>query len=357
MKLLVRPDVVWAVLAASCLPPAVASANPQPDFESQANVRVVGPRAKVHAVVQDSRSFMWTAGDGGVCRFDGLSWACPVTQETSAIAADHEGGLWLLSQQNLGRIGPDNTAFLKAKALKQRVIDTSRAELKAVCDRIGAAEKAMCDAHLQGISQLESRLNGLQPVASAGCSKPAAPVSSGDPQPTIRANMDLIRSAFACDMSRVATLQMGGADGGISVSGFANQHETTHAVNIGDHKKWDAWWASQWAYLLQQLDSVKEGNGTLLDNTLIVFGSDTTTAQSLSTGAHEFYRFPIWLAGGSNFAFKTGRTIKLATPARPANAQWRYHNTLLVSVARAFGLDINTFGTWDQGKGPMAELA
>ena len=262
---------------------------------------------------------------------------------------------------------PDNSAFLKSKMEKQRVIDNARAEFKAVCARIGSAEKAMCDAHLEGINQLESRLKSLSPVSSAGCSKPSVPGALSDPQASIRAQMDVIKSAFSCDLSRVATLQIGGADGGIDVAGFANQHATTHATGPGassgvlsDHKKWDAWWASQWSYLLTQLDSVKEGNGTLLDNTLIVFGSDTTTGQSIpeDQGAHNFYRFPLWLAGGSNFAFKTGRRVKLATPppATRVNAKWRYHNSLLVSVGRAFGLDMNTFGTWDQGKGPIAEL-
>lgn len=86
---------VCVVVAASCLLPAVASAAPQLPLQPRANVRVVGPRAKVDAVVQDSRSFMWTAGDQGVCRFDGLAWACPVAQKTLAIAPDPEGGLWL----------------------------------------------------------------------------------------------------------------------------------------------------------------------------------------------------------------------------------------------------------------------
>lgn len=95
-----------AVVAASCLLSAGARAGLAPNVQSRASVRVVGPRAKVDAVVQDSRSYIWTAGDQGVCRFDGLSWACPVAQKTLAIAADREGGLWILSEQKLGRIGP-----------------------------------------------------------------------------------------------------------------------------------------------------------------------------------------------------------------------------------------------------------
>lgn len=67
---------------------------------------------------------------------------------------------------------------------------------------------------------------------------------------------------------------------------------------LADHKKWDAWWVSHWSYLLTQLDSVKEGDGTLLDNTLIVFGSDTTTGQSCIRGARVWSRYQyVWNVG------------------------------------------------------------
>jgi len=134
-----------------------------------------------------------------------------------------------------------------------------------------------------------------------------------------------------------------------------------------DHKKWDSWLAMQWAYLLGQLDSVPEGNGTMLDNTLVVFGSDTTTGQTLQKGAHVGFRFPMWIAGGSNFAFRTGRQVMvplmpLHFGATAANSwgynpgKYLYHNALLLSVARAFGMNISSYGSYDQGQGGVPGL-
>ena len=294
-----------------------------------------------------------------------LSPGTPVKPMTSANQAFD--ALFANLKVQSGTTPPDNTLFLKQKMQKQRVIDNARAELKAVCDRVGTAEKQMCEAHLDGINQLETRLKRADAPVALGCSKPATAQDSGEAQEGIRRRMDLIRSAFACDLARVATLQIGGADGAFQLSGFAGQHDTTHGAGdnpsasvIAEHKKWDAWWASQWAYLLAQLDGVKEGNGTMLDNTLIVFGSDTSTGQDsrIGVGAHTFYRFPIWMAGGSNFAFKTGRSVRLNYPkTRPAEGawgpSWTYHNALLLAVAQSFGLNINAFGTMDQGKGPL----
>ncbi len=138
--------------------------------------------------------------------------------------------------------------------------------------------------------------------------------------------MDLIAAAFACDLTRHASLQLGDANGGMdeAVPGVG-QHDTTHAVgdakaqqtDLDDHKKYDRWYAARWAYLLNKLDSIKEGNGTMLDNTLIVFGQDTTTNTEggrTGLGAHYGLRFPMFLAGGGNFAFKTGQYLQIPMP-------------------------------------------
>ena len=133
------------------------------------------------------------------------------------------------------------------------------------------------------------------------------------------------------------------------------------SVDLDNHKKYDRWYAARWAYLLGKLDSIKEGNGTMLDNTLVVFGSDTTTLQVLDLGPHNHYRFPLWMAGGGNFAFKTGHSIKLPSPMKgpgsPGDvAKWTVHQRLLTSIGQAFGMPITKFGDFDPGSGPIPQL-
>lgn len=273
----------------------------------------------------------------------------------------------------------DAAAAARRKLLKQSVLDTVRSELDAVCSRLGTSERRLCDAHLAGLRSVEKRIQDSGEGKPAQCAKPGQPIAKEgtyDTERDVRANIEIIRSAFACDLTRVATLQIGNADGGVDLDGYAGHHETSHSVTaqpsakvVADHKAWDQFFAKQWLYLLQQLSSIPEGSGSMLDNTLIVFGSDTTSGQSLAVGAHNGYRFPIWMAGGSNFAFPTGR--QLTFPAMPpdttANAanmwgynekgrKYLYHNSLLVSVAQAFGMNINSYGTYDQGVGPVPGL-
>jgi hypothetical protein len=262
----------------------------------------------------------------------------------------------------------DDAAFQRRRMQKQSVIDMVRADLNRICARVGAEEADKCQAHLDALRAVEQRLQATRPVAATGCTKPAAP-AAGDLASTIHAQMDLIASAFSCDLTRVATLQLGFCDGGLDMIPGINHHSTTHAVGdtkgapgpIADHQKIDRWFADRWAYLLKRLDGIKEANGSLLDNTLILFGSDTTTSTSYAFGAHQHWRFPFWLAGGGNFAFKTGRLLTFDHPTHtdrnPPDAKlWTPHNRLLVSICRAFGLDVSTFGNMDPGTGPLAQL-
>ena len=278
----------------------------------------------------------------------------------------------------------DTSAADRLRMQKQSVLDVVRADLNRLKAVSGSENSNKIEAHLEGLSSLENRLKTLVPVSAGGEGGPIAPPGSvtvgcakpnlrglEDPSGTVQTQMDLIASAFACDLTRTASLQIGGADGWREIDGLGNQHNITHSSSDGStatldaHRKWDRWWASQWAYLLGKLDSIKEGNGTLLDNTLIVFGSDTTTAQSFAhPGAHNFFRFPLWMAGGGNFAFKTGKHIKLPMGPAPrslaACRSWKAtHQRLHTSIARAFGMNIDKFGTSDSmytGSGPLMGL-
>lgn len=263
--------------------------------------------------------------------------------------------------------GVDQAAIARYKAQKQSVIDLVKGDIDRVAAKAGTADKEKMTAHLDGIRMIESRLQTDAPPVGAACTKPAAP-AGGSLVANVSAQMDLITAAFACDLTRVATLQLGHCDGGLDMIPGINHHDTTHAVGdtkggagpIDNHKKIDRWFADRWAYLLRKLDGVKESNGSLLDNTLVLWGSDTSTQTEGGWGAHTFTRFPFWMAGGQNFAFKTGRYLTYPHPSNDGSTtlakMWQSHNRLMVSIARAFGANINTFGTMDPGTGPLAQL-
>jgi hypothetical protein len=104
-----------------------------------------------------------------------------------------------------------------------------------------------------------------------------------------------------------------------------------------------SWYSQQVSYLLDKLESIPEGDGTLLDNTLVVWGSELGKGNS-----HSFQKVPFVLAGGAGGTFETGRYLTFD------NLE---HNRLLVSLCRAMGLgQQNNFGTTDIGSGGLPGL-
>ncbi|HEY6881832.1 MAG TPA: hypothetical protein VI299_27580, partial [Polyangiales bacterium] len=87
-----------------------------------------------------------------------------------------------------------------------------------------------------------------------------------------------------------------------------------------------------------------EGDGTLLDNTLVVWGSELGIGNT-----HSFKSTPFVVAGGAGGAVPMGRYLEY-------NEQVQ-HNRLLVAICNAMGLaDVKTFGNIDNGTGPLAKL-
>jgi hypothetical protein len=104
------------------------------------------------------------------------------------------------------------------------------------------------------------------------------------------------------------------------------------------------WYSDRVAYFLGKLNAIPEGNGTLLDHTLVVWASEIGKGNN-----HSFQKIPVVLAGGLGGSVATGRYLQYA------NVE---HNRLLVMLCRAMGLaQTQTFGTTDKGTGSLAGFA
>lgn len=114
------------------------------------------------------------------------------------------------------------------------------------------------------------------------------------------------------------------------------------------------WYAGEVAYLLQNLASIREGDGTLLDHTMILWSNELG-----DPAVHAHFNVPHVVAGGTNGKFRMGRYVKYNTvggydcgavqPTAPGcSPENRFahldaHNALLVAILQAFGHDAQTF--------------
>jgi Protein of unknown function (DUF1552) len=247
------------------------------------------------------------------------------------------------------------TALAKLQAERKSSLDVVAAELGAIRTRLAVADRAKLDAHLASVSALERRLLATQPAA---CVPPllGAKLNAGDMVNTptvVDRQFDLMTAALACDLTRVASFQYSiGDNDGTTYSWLGHtvaHHGMTHAPD-SDTATWASvaqiynWYATKFGELLDRLAAVKEGGGTMLDNTLVVWGSELGKGNS-----HSFAQVPFVLAGGAGGALRPGRFLQY-----PAGTQ---HNRLLVAIAQAMGVTgVDKIGSTDAGSGPLQGL-
>jgi Protein of unknown function (DUF1552) len=246
-------------------------------------------------------------------------------------------------------------AVARNRAEQQAIVDLVRGDLQRIRTRVGSADYKKIDAHLEGLRAIEARLtpSTVMGTPTLGCSIPIAPPAStgnGGGSANFPAQvtqmMDIAVHALACDLTRVVSLQLSAGFSNIVHSwiGMTKGHHSYSHDGIDERVKLqaiDTWYAGQFAYLLKQLDSVNEGTGTLLDNTLVVYGRE------LGSTAHRMDRSPLLMAGGAGGALKTGRFL---------NYDKQDHVKLLVSIAQIMGLPATTIGNRIMNSGPLVGL-
>ncbi len=244
----------------------------------------------------------------------------------------------------------------RARLLRRRsVLDSVHADFQQLLNRVSKADKEKLQRHAASLSDLERRL-GTIADRPQGCG-PLQPdgvgdvMSESDFRNVLRAQTDLLVNAFACDLTRVGSIQCSTAVNACRFTFLGMNESEGHALShSGDshelmQSRWErmlTWYAEQFAYLLERLALVPEGDGTLLDNTLVLWGMEVSRGNS-----HSLNDMPFLLAGGAGGALQTGRYLRYdGVP----------HNNLLVSVLNAMGVGDVSFGDPRFCTGPLTGL-
>lgn len=259
-----------------------------------------------------------------------------------------------------------------------RVIDTALADLHELRGSLGGSERVKLDTHLEALREVSNRVARLAPVGDAGV--PATPPAStcGSPrlafegvsgmglyQPenfpaVLRAQMDVMVQAMACGLTKVGVIQSSQHTSELIMSRFRDtemhdpgfdmrSHQASHygarqeRTNrlFTDYLKQRRWWISQYAYLLEQLRQRPEGDGTMLDHSLVLLCSEVSDGNT-----HSHADMPFLLAGRGGGCINPGRVVE---------HRGTRHGQLLAAIARAMGSDVNGWG--DAGDGVLPILA
>src|SRR6185369_3740497 len=204
----------------------------------------------------------------------------------------------------------------KTRAQRQSVIDLVREDYKDLNGRVGRQDQQKLEEYIASVRDIEVRLERAVKMPEVkvpdGVVRPAGIPASYEEH--IKLMGDLLTLAFQTDLTRVATFVVAneGSNKPYAFVGVPEgHHDLSHHGNAADKKskiaKINTFHTQMLAYTLGKLKAVKEGDGSLLDNCLIAYGSGNSDGN-----AHNHDNLPILLAGKGGGAIKTGRHVKFA---------------------------------------------
>ena len=246
----------------------------------------------------------------------------------------------------VGPTATDMSALHKHTA----VTDFLHSRFASLRPQLSAYDQQVLDQHLTSLRSYEDRTT-KRLMSGAACTQPMRGVvptddtavrTGADTEQLTPFYMNLIASAFSCNLTKVASVTFGypggGDAGGLRMPwlGFTDplhaiSHHGNNPATLDKYKQMHTWIASQIAGLMQQLAALKDPNGvSLLDQTVIYWFN-----RHGDGNAHSNYALPNILLGGAGGYFKMGRYLQLPT-TNPTK--------VLISIANALGVDVPSFG-------------
>ncbi|MEN0063974.1 MAG: DUF1552 domain-containing protein [Myxococcota bacterium] len=244
--------------------------------------------------------------------------------------------------------GQDGSAGDPVIGQQGSVLDAVAGRYDAVSKQLSGADRQKIEVHRDLVRNLEKRVAGL---AATSCEAPERAAAYGDYDEDFDHHADLVVAALSCDLTRVASFQMGqltmaqlGLGSGDVHADIAHDIYSNPAAADG-MTAYQAYHAERhFTRLLDKLDAIPEGSGTLLDNTLVVWMSE------MADSWHGFDRYPVVFAGGGG-VLPLGRYINYARREPFAGlspfeepTMGVPHQRFLASLLGAFGVSDTTFG-------------
>ena len=237
--------------------------------------------------------------------------------------------------------GDGTTATLRRERRQQSLslLDSVTTEAAALQRRLPAADRARVDQYLTDVREIERRVQKMGAQLSDDLPIPAAPTGiPGDREAHIKLMFDLQVLAWQADITRVTTLMLSKE---LSTTVYANSgvrdafHTLSHHSDIQENKDRFAllnrYHVGLFGYLLEKLRTTPDGDGSLLDHSMILYGS------AMSDGnQHNHTDLPVLLAGGASGKLHGNRHI-----VNPKNTPM---SNLLVSMLQTLGVQQEKFG-------------
>ncbi len=286
-----------------------------------------------------------------------ISWSTPTTPVTREINPQLAFDRLFRSQSGAKSVNP------AINSNDASILDAVMDDARGLQKRIGQSDRLKLGEYFEAVRSVEKRLafDALRrkaeyhddPLAKAEIEKLGGRIRDYykdsaslreriDHTEQVRLMLDIIVLAFWTDSTRVATFMFGNEVSGKNFSFLKDVsgsfHEISHHQNdkakLAEYSRINRWHLEQYAYMLGRMKAIKEGDGTLLDNSMVMLGGGIKDGN-----AHDPHNLPIVLAGRAGGALATGRHIAYA-PRTPLCDLYR-------GMAARMGVPVTGFGDSD----------
>jgi hypothetical protein len=285
--------------------------------------------------VEDPGANSSNCGEGYSCTYTNtISWASP----SSPLPMELNPQVVFERMFGDGSTAEQRTARRKRD---QSILDSLTGSLNRLRGDVSASDKARLDDYAQNVREIERRLEIAMKASSVAPENIEVPV--GVPQTFdehIKLQFDLLSLAFQADITRVGTLlfarDLTGRTYPESESPTSGFHGVSHhgedPRRIADLSKINQYHVKMVAYLADRLAKTQDGDGTLLDHSLILYGSNMGNSNQ-----HVHYDVPHVLIGGLGGKMKGGRHIAYPSKQVPTG-------NLLLSVLDKYDIHQDSIG-------------
>jgi hypothetical protein len=283
---------------------------------------------------------------------DSISWASPT--EPLPMVRDPR----VVFDQLFG-VGATPGERRERRAEDKSILDWLGTAVARLNKDLGAADRARLADYLEDVREIERRIERVEAANRTGEPRelPGAPIGVPDSfEEHVKLMFDLQAIAFASDTTRVFAFKLGRdasnrvyAESGYKAAFHSASHHQEREDRITDYAKINKYHVSMIPYFLEKLKNTPDGDATLLDNTLLIYGSPMG-----NSNVHNHKRCPLFLAGHAGGKLKGGVHLKGADGTPMANVMLTAAHLLGLDDMTAFG---DSTGTFDLNAAPETTVA
>jgi uncharacterized protein DUF1552 len=265
---------------------------------------------------------------------DSISWASPT--EPLPMIRDPRA----VFDQLFG-VGATPEARARRRRRDRSILDWVTNSVDQLKNELGAADRTRLNEYLDDVREIERRIQKVEALNTSGETRelPSAPIGVPDSyEEHVRLMFDLQAVAFAADITRVFAFKLSRdvsnrvfKEAGVTTGFHIASHHNDRDDRILEFAKINKYHVSLLPYFLEKLKNTPDGDGTLLDNSLIMYGSPMG-----NPNVHNHKRCPLFFAGHAGGRLKGNLHMKANDGTPMANA--------MLAALQLLGIESDTFG-------------